>query len=204
MNRILVSPIPAMLRKAGLSLAILVCLIATAKATPTIVLGNYVMPVQAGNVIQVFVSGGDAVQGVNFIMDINNNTAGGGIITGMDILTGTIFAGNNVGQFGVPLPPATKVKQSTVTSSGTVAANGLLGTITISTVGVAPGVYPLRMTGMATAGGGSTTNFTVIAAHITNGTVTVTPEPSTLALAAFGFIGLAAWGWRKRMGKRTI
>jgi hypothetical protein len=24
------------------------------------------------------------------------------------------------------------------------------------------------------------------------------PEPSTLALAAFGFIGLAAWGWRRR------
>jgi sulfatase modifying factor 1 len=29
------------------------------------------------------------------------------------------------------------------------------------------------------------------------------PEPSTLVLAAFGFIGLAAWGWRRRMGKRT-
>ncbi len=28
---------------------------------------------------------------------------------------------------------------------------------------------------------------------------TVTPEPSTLALAAFGFVGLlAAWGWRRR------
>ena len=25
------------------------------------------------------------------------------------------------------------------------------------------------------------------------------PEPSTLALAAFGFIGLAAWSWRRRM-----
>jgi sugar lactone lactonase YvrE len=26
------------------------------------------------------------------------------------------------------------------------------------------------------------------------------PEPSTLALAAFAFAGLAAWGWRRRMG----
>lgn len=26
----------------------------------------------------------------------------------------------------------------------------------------------------------------------------IVPEPSTLALAAFGFIGLAAWGWRRK------
>ena len=29
-------------------------------------------------------------------------------------------------------------------------------------------------------------------------TVTVIPEPSTVALAAFGFVALAAWGWRRR------
>ena len=27
----------------------------------------------------------------------------------------------------------------------------------------------------------------------------MTPEPSTLALATFGFIGLAAWGWRRNL-----
>ena len=30
------------------------------------------------------------------------------------------------------------------------------------------------------------------------GQLSVIPEPSTLALAAFGFISLAAWGWRQR------
>ncbi len=29
-------------------------------------------------------------------------------------------------------------------------------------------------------------------------TATIVPEPSTLALAAFGFLALAAWGWRRR------
>ncbi len=30
-----------------------------------------------------------------------------------------------------------------------------------------------------------------------SGVLTVVPEPSTLALAAFGFMGLAVWGWRR-------
>ena len=31
-----------------------------------------------------------------------------------------------------------------------------------------------------------------------SGVLTVVPEPSTLALAAFGFIGLVAWGWQRK------
>jgi PEP-CTERM motif len=33
---------------------------------------------------------------------------------------------------------------------------------------------------------------------VTQFTFTIVPEPSTLALAAFGFAGLAAWGWWRR------
>ena len=29
-------------------------------------------------------------------------------------------------------------------------------------------------------------------------TISAVPEPSTLVLAALGFIGLTAWGWRQR------
>ena len=35
------------------------------------------------------------------------------------------------------------------------------------------------------------------------GSLTPTPEPSTFALAAFAFIGLAAWGWRRHVGARV-
>ena len=31
-----------------------------------------------------------------------------------------------------------------------------------------------------------------------NGTFTVAPGPSSIALAAFGFVGLMAWGWRSK------
>ena len=188
-----------MLRSFGLSLAILVWLASVAQATPTIVLGNYNMPANTtGNVIDVFVTGGDAVQGLNFIMDVNNNQPGGPVITSVDLVgSGTIFSGNNTGQGGSPAPPGTKVKQTTTTASGTVSANGLLAHVTFSTVGMQPGIYPLRMTGMATAGGGSTTNFAIVAANITNGSIGM-PEPSSLVLAAFALVSLAAWGWRRR------
>ncbi len=187
-----------MLRSFGLSFAILVCSTPAALATPAIVLGNYVMPTNTtGNVIDVFVTGGDVVQGLNFVMDVNNNQPGGPVITAIDIVgPGTIFGPNNTGQVNPNPPPAFKVKATTTTASGTVSANGLLAHVTFSTIGMQPGVYPLRMTGMATAGGGTATNFAGIAANITNGTIGM-PEPSTLALAALGLTGLAACAWRR-------
>ena len=36
----------------------------------------------------------------------------------------------------------------------------------------------------------------------TNGTISVTPEPSTLALLGAGVIGLAGYAWRRRAAKR--
>ena len=195
-----------MLRSFGLSLAILVCLASAAQATPTIVVGNYNTDFGANNVIQIFVTGGDPVQGLNFIMDINDNQPGGGVITAVDLLTGTIFAANNTGQGGSPHPPATKIKQTVVTASGTVSANGLLATVTISMIGVPSGFYDLRMTGMATAGGGSTTNFAVdmfgnpITANITNGHIGDFdfPEPPSIVLGLFALAGLSAIANRKR------
>ena len=41
-------------------------------------------------------------------------------------------------------------------------------------------------------------NFPVGESHAIGFRVAETPEPSTLVLAAFGFLGLAAWGWRRR------
>ncbi len=194
-----------MLRTLTLSFAILVCLASAALATPNIVLTNYIMPAgTTGNAIDVFVTGGDAVQGLGFIIDSNDNQPGGPIITAVDIVgPDTIFFGNNTGQGGSPPPPATKVKQTTTTASGTVSANGVLGHVTFSTVGVLAGVYDLRMTGMATAGGGSRTDFAGIAPTITNGTITVVPEPSSVVLGLFSLAGLSAIAIRKRRARRT-
>ena len=37
-----------------------------------------------------------------------------------------------------------------------------------------------------------------LALYALSAPITVTPEPSSLALAAFGLVSLAAWGWRRR------
>ena len=197
-----------MFRKVGLSLAILVCLASSAYALPVIVLGNYNMPAgTTGNVINVFVTSDVTVQGLNFIMDSNLAAAGGPLITAVDIVgAGTVFGANNTGQGGSPAPPALKIKQSTTTAAGTVgpwAVSSLLAHVTFSTVGVSPGVYALRIMGMATAGGGSTTNFAIVAIDANasrNGTITVTsvPEPTTLVLGLFAAAGLGVVAIRNR------
>ena len=53
-----------------------------------------------------------------------------------------------------------------------------------------------------TSAGGFLTGFNAAGTGNVAGTGDVSipsPEPGTLTLAAFGFIGLAAWGWRRRM-----
>jgi hypothetical protein len=81
----------------------------------------------------------------------------------------------------------------------------LLATVTISTVGVNSNMFNLRMTGMATSGGGSATNFAGIAANITNGHVgdIQVPEPSSIVLVLFALAGLFAIAIRKRRARRT-
>ncbi len=198
-----------MLRRVGLSLAILVCLASSAFALPVIVLGNYNMPAgTTGNVIDVFVTSDVTVQGLNFIMDSNSNAAGGPLITAVDIVgAGTVFFGNNTGQGGTPAPPALKIKQTTTTASGSVgpwASPSLLAHVTFSTVGVNTGVYALRIKGMATSGGGATTSFAVVALDQNasqNGTITVVPEPTTLVLGLFAAAGLGAVAIRNRRRK---
>jgi len=44
---------------------------------------------------------------------------------------------------------------------------------------------------------GSHAKFTTLPFAEAIGIAIATPEPSSLALATFGFAGLAAWGWRR-------
>ena len=103
------------LRQLLLSVAIILSAAGMTFAKPAIAVGNHdLLPNTPGQMIQIFVSdlgplpnNGQGLQGENFIMDINHDTPGGGIITAVDLLTGTIFDGNNTGQRGVPAPPGT-------------------------------------------------------------------------------------------------
>ena len=114
--------------------------------------GNHVLLADTpGQEIQIFVTGGDDVQGLNlYVMVADGGPMLGGTIIGptiedVDVYTGTIFADNNAGQTALPEP--TEVPQwesrTVVTTVGTVSAGGLLATITIDTTGFMVGTWDL-------------------------------------------------------------
>ena len=153
----------------------------------------------SGQKVTLNVSGGDLVDALNFFVQIGdggNPSLGyrgtGPAITEVDILTGTIFSGNNTGQTDLTaglLPlPAQIALVGTDTISGSVTASGLLATLTIDTTGYSAGSsYDLKLKG--TLNGDS--SFGLDPMTITNGSIVLVavPEPSavfTLILLAGG------------------
>jgi len=169
--------------------------------------------------IDVFVTGGDAVEALNFNVEVG---AGGPPIADLVILNDTapgpsipplyVFDQNNTGtpfDLDGPWPetpplgaPLWEVR-STATASGTVPAVGLLGTIFFDTSGMgAGGLWPLMMS--STVNG--PTDFGFVSADITDGTVrieggppTVIPEPSTLFVwSVLAVLGVGLGWWRRK------
>jgi hypothetical protein len=144
--------------------------------------------------LQFIVSGGDAVQGVEFFLQVADGgpEAGGSIdgpaITGVDIFTGTIFDGNNTGEAGAGSLVPQFWQSGTTVESGTVSAQGLLATVTISTEGFfrTDPVYTWDLLMKGTLMGDST--FPGVDTVVENGSITlkggssVVPEPSTLTV----------------------
>lgn len=145
--------------------ALLVCVGATVallssatQATPTVVVGNKVLaPNLPGQSIQISVTGGDAVQGINLNAQVADGgptppgTVTGPVFTAADLITGTIFSSNNTGQqdFVTFATRPQVYSGAVVTSTGTVTASGLLATFTLDTTGFSTPntVFPLRLMG---------------------------------------------------------
>lgn len=151
----------------------------------TINVGDHVLlPNRAGQTFTLSVSGGAQVQGENFNAQIaGGGTANGGtpgpIFTGVDLITGTIFSGNNTGQQNLTLGSQV-YSGSVITSSSTVPATGLLTTLTIDTTGFLGGeTYSLKLAGFSHNGVSGNTDFAVgtngnpIPANVTNGNLIV-------------------------------
>ena len=145
----------------------------------TIDAGDHVLlPDTPGQEIEIYVSGADAVSGVEIYVQIADGgpEAGGKIdgpsVTGADLLTDTIFAENNTGQAGMLL--VDQIAQfGTTTSSDTVDADGLLATVTIDTTGfmATSAGNPWALMLSPTLAGNS--NFPQVTTTVVNGTITI-------------------------------
>lgn len=145
------APIRIAIRRLGsIALACLILLPTTARAIPSIaVASSTLLPDTAGQTLPLVVMGGDAVQGMNLHLWIEDGypdfgSVKGPKITNVDVLTGTIFGENNTGQNIVNSMNQQWIVQTT-TDHGSVSAAGLLATITVDTTGFTSGQFHLNL-----------------------------------------------------------
>ncbi len=198
----------------GCALALLLLLTdSLAWAEPTVVLGDPQNPAshtydlrqnQAGQQIQIYVSGGDSIAGIDFNMELDSDAPAiappsAPSFTGVDLTTGTIFQNNNLGAVDSGSLPTDELTWWITTESGVVSANGLLATVTVDTTGLFASdpvhSWPLSM---SETDNGSTeflnSSGVALPASFTDGTITlVAPEPHPLALLGIGVVALAGY-----------
>ncbi|HEX8520996.1 MAG TPA: hypothetical protein VF669_01985 [Tepidisphaeraceae bacterium] len=167
-----------------------------ASAALNIDVGTHALaPNLPGQLVQIFVTGNDPVEALNFNAQVADGgpelmgVINGPDITGCDIITGTIFSTKNTGALDPGSFPQLAIR-STTTSSGTVPAQGLLATLTIDTRGFSAGKYDLKLKGTLNGD----TDFALVDVNVINGFIVI-PEP---ALAGAGFMGLCATTQRRR------
>ena len=150
-------------------------------AAPVIDVGtHYLQPDQAGQTIQIYVTGTDSVQGLELTARIGGGVSGP-IFEDVDILTGTIFESNNTGVNPGSYINPRDIYLGTTTSGGSVLTSGLLVTFTIDTTGIYAGQYDLSL--IDTLEG--KTNFAGVDAGITDGFIVV-PEPMSMLILLAG------------------
>lgn len=162
------------------------CPLMQAQTVPSVVVGNDILLPNwpTGQAIQIPVTGGQAVNG----MDLNTEIADGGpanggvvgpVFTGADLITGTIFSGNHLAQQDSTAFGKQIYAGSIITSSGTVTASGTLATLTLSTVGVNPGIYSLKLARFINGGVNGDTDLGIdsnsnpVYPNVTNGNLVV-------------------------------
>jgi hypothetical protein len=143
--------------------------------------------------IAITVEGSDPVQGLNFRIQVEDGgplppamgSPTGPVITAVDLITATVFAGNVSPQTDLLSLPQIWV-QSVTTQSGSVVADGLLATVTFDTTGFSRGSFRLALDDTLDGA----TDFAGIPIDITDGILRVVPEPPGGMMGLLGFLVL--------------
>lgn len=169
-----------------------------AHAQPSISVGSHDLLANTANqTIEVFVTGGDAIEGLNLHVQVDDGSnTNGPVIQGVDAITGTIFDSKTLfGQDDVSPEPQLFSAIVIASDDADINANGLLATITLDTTGLFAGTYDLKLAG--TRNGDTNLGLEIggtetIEPAITNGQITVVPEPTSAPLLAAGGLVLSA------------
>ncbi|MBX2851211.1 MAG: PEP-CTERM sorting domain-containing protein [Phycisphaeraceae bacterium] len=179
--------------KSFFTAALVICLVAIpVVAQPTIAPGFISLnPNEANQEVLINVTGGDAVEGINLFLEVGDGSSGP-TITSVDLLTGTLFDGNNFGQNSLGPVSSRQAAEGTLTSAGTVNADGLLARVVFDTTGITDGTFDLNLdTSIGTTSFLDTVGGN-IATNLTSGTLNIVPEPTSLALLGIGSLMLVA------------
>jgi hypothetical protein len=146
-----------------------------------------------GQTISIMVSGGAGVQGLNFNIQVADGYPTGGTIsgpniTGLDLIgtasNPTIFFANNSGA-RLPIRSDPQVwSESLTTGTGTVNTSGLLAVVTVDTTGWFGGNWSFALANTQEGA----TDFAGLGATITDGTITVVPEPASATVVGMGLV----------------
>jgi hypothetical protein len=193
-------PVPRNLRlptMLGFAVAAVATFSGVAAQAASIVVGtHYLLPNTPNQVVTIQVTGDEPIAGEDLFAEIgdggtfNSGSNTKPAFTTVDILGGSIFAGNNTGATGDPggTPPGSNSAHpliwvdGTTTASGTVPASGLLASLTVDTTGLSSGSFRLLLSDVASHFGPFDTtlndvNGNSIPLTITNGTLTLWGTP---------------------------
>lgn len=194
-----------MLRRTLLAIALAASLTASAQATTNLVAGDHIL--MQNSVFTIPIMGtsdsGDTTAGI--VLNISM-PANGPIITKVELINGTVFEPNNIGQqdYGAGFPEYLVPTRTPAYFTGTVSGSvplGIVALVTLDATGVAPGIYDIILENelgpsiLYDAQGNPGT--------YTNGTIGSVPEPSGVAIGSLGVMGLAAVAARRGRARRA-